>query len=127
MDESAIMLKWAETRDDLERDATANSEQEFPGWASMGRANRFHYHETIRLALYNRDIPEPISKDILFRFARDIPLKVWRLSVLHEHDIRRGHEWGRASDARPHFDTHPIVIVGVPWRPHNMSELEADN
>ena len=128
MDESAIMLKWAETRDDLDRYATANSEQEWPGWASMGAmGNRFCYHEIIRLALYNRDIPERISKDILFRFARDIPLKVWRVSVLHEHDIQRGHGWGRASDARPHFDIHPTFIVGHPWRPHNMSESEAEN
>ena len=126
MDESAIMLKWAETRDDLERDATANSEQEFPGWASMGKGNNFSYHETIRLALESRAISEQLD-NMLFRFARDIPLKVWRLSVLHEHDIRRNHEWGRASDARPHFDIHPTFIVGVPWRPHNMSELEADN
>ena len=125
MDELAIMLKWAETRDELERDATSMAEQEFPGWASMGRrGNSFRYHETIRLALYNRDIPEQISKDMLFRFARGIPRKVWRLSVLHEHDIQRGHGWGRARAARPPSDILPTFVVGQPWRPHNMAESE---
>ena len=132
MTESDIMLRWAETRDDLERDAPSMAEQEevvlgIPRVSQTGRRNMLPFLMSVRLALFEKHegmFYREVCKDFLFHFARDIPLKVWRVSVLHEHDIQRGHGWGRAWAARPPFDILPTFVVEQPWRPHNMAESE---